>query len=391
MWGIVRKTGLTAVRAVTVLALTLTAALIAPTQSDAATSGALTRYPYLTDSVQAFITINWATDTTGSTGSVTWGPVGDCAANNQAATKSNLTVNSKAEYQWAATIPVTPDTQYCYRVKLGATDLLGTDPSPVFKSQVAAGSATPYSFAVFGDWGQAYANGNTDQTNVLSQIAQSGARFAVMTGDTAYPGGGQAEYGDLQQSGVDKSTIFGPTFWGVPGRSVPVFNVTGNHGFSNGSVQIQNWPQPKAVATSNGKYAMETYCCVNGSASKSYPSMWYAVDAGPARFYMLTAAWGDTNAPAPGSVYKNDADAHWKPIRTPSSSRSGTTRSTPTPAASHRTRSCRVALGHCKDSSTRTTSPSRSTGTRTATSATSPIPLDWSVMSSVTVVPLSAQ
>ena len=39
---------------------------------------------------------------------------------------------------------------------------------------------------------------------------QSGARFAVMTGDTAYPGGGQNEYGDLQQVGVDTSTVFGP-------------------------------------------------------------------------------------------------------------------------------------------------------------------------------------
>ena len=40
--------------------------------------------------------------------------------------------------------------------------------------------------------------------------------------------------------------------------------------------------------------------------------MWYAVDAGPARFYMLTAAWADGNI-GTGSVYQNDRDAHWLP------------------------------------------------------------------------------
>ena len=100
--------------------------------------------------------------------------------------------------------PGLPDTTYCYRVILGSTDLLGSDPSPPFTSQVAAGSSTPFSFAVFGDWGQAYADGiNADQANVLHQMSQSGARFAVMTGDTAYPGGGQTDYGDLQQTGTD--------------------------------------------------------------------------------------------------------------------------------------------------------------------------------------------
>ena len=99
--------------------------------ADAAASSALTRYPYLTDSIQASITVNWATDTSASTGSVQWGPTGSCSANTQAATKTNITVISKAEYQWKATIPVSPDTTYCYRVFLGSTDLLGSDPSPV--------------------------------------------------------------------------------------------------------------------------------------------------------------------------------------------------------------------------------------------------------------------
>jgi hypothetical protein len=98
------------------------------------------------------------------------------------------------------------------RVLLAGTGLLGTDPSPQFTSQVASGLTTPFSFAVFGDWGQAYAGGmnaclpcrappilrqayaggmNVDQTNVMQQTGSGGARFAVMTGATGYPGGGQ--------------------------------------------------------------------------------------------------------------------------------------------------------------------------------------------------------
>src|SRR6478752_2682813 len=276
------------------------------------TVAALTRYPYLTDSVQSSITINWATDTSGSTGSVTWGPPGSCAANTKAATRTSITVISKAEYQWAATIPVTPDTTYCYRVQLGSTDLLGSDTSPTFTSQVAAGSTASFSFDVFGDWGQAYANGNPDQTNVLHQMSVSGARFAVMTGDTAYPGGGQKEYGDLQQAGVDQSTVFGPAFWAVPGRSLPVFNVTGNHGFTNGNNQVVNWPEGNAAASSGGRYLMEQYPSINGTTATNYPSMWYAFDAGGARFYVLTAAWADGNN-GTATVYQNDRDQHWTP------------------------------------------------------------------------------
>src|SRR6478735_8128497 len=164
----------------------------------AAPVSALTRYPYLTDSVQNSVTVNWATDRSGTVGSVKWGPLGSCAANTMSTpTRTSITVGTVLEYQWQAVLPVSPDSSYCYRVLLGGTDLLGTDPTPQFTSQVAAGATAPYSFAVFGDWGQAYAGGvNADQTNVLQQLSQSGARFAVMTGDTAYPSGGEKEYGD---------------------------------------------------------------------------------------------------------------------------------------------------------------------------------------------------
>src|SRR4051812_1697283 len=279
----------------------------------AATDPALTRYPYLTDSIQSSATVNWATTRAATAASLQWGPTGSCAANTTAATRTATTVNGIAQYQWKATIAVSPDKGYCYRVRLGTIDLLGSDPAPSFTSQVASGSTAPFSFAVFGDWGQAYAgSANPDQANVLKQISLSGARFAVMTGDTGYPNGDQKNYGDLQQTGADVSGVFGPDFWGVPGRSVPVFNVTGNHGFTNGAFQAVNWPEDNAASTSGGRYLMEDYPSVNGSTAHSYPSMWYAFDAGKARFYVLTAAWSDSNV-GTGTPYSADAAAHWTP------------------------------------------------------------------------------
>jgi Ca2+-binding RTX toxin-like protein len=133
-----------------------------------------------------------------------------------------------------------------------------------------------------------------------------------MTGDTAYPDGSQTNYGDLQQTGPDISAIFGPDFWSVPGRSIPVFNVTGNHGFFAGATQIINWPEQAAATGSAGSYRTDLYPSVAGATGGRYPSFWYAFDAGPARFYVLTTAWADGNGGTNG-VYAADAAAHWAP------------------------------------------------------------------------------
>ena len=84
-----------------------------------------------------------------------------------------------------------------------------------------AGSSAPFKFAVFGDWGKTLAAGNPDQANVISRIAQSGARFAVTTGDNAYEVGSQKSYGDLYQVGDNTSAVFGPNYWKVAGASLP--------------------------------------------------------------------------------------------------------------------------------------------------------------------------
>ena len=128
-----------------------------PSQTAAAgPSSTLRRYPYLTDLVTTNVTINWATTTAGTTGSVRYGRVGteSCTAHTTAATKTSITVGSTTEYQWKAKLSsLSTNSAYCYRVYAGTNDLLGSDASPTFRSQVAAGSNASYSFAVFGDWG----------------------------------------------------------------------------------------------------------------------------------------------------------------------------------------------------------------------------------------------
>jgi fibronectin type 3 domain-containing protein len=282
----------------------------------------LRRYPYLTDLVAGFATFNWATDNTVSVGAVTYGRVGSepCTANSVTATRNTVYVNAVTTYQWRAQVALQPNTQYCYRVYGGAgnsNDLLGSDPSPQFWTQVPLGDNTPYSFAVIGDWGDA-ANAGSAQATLMQDIAQSGARFAVTTGDNAYPSGSQSNYGDLVQSGGNLSGVFGPQGWSLPGRSMAMFPALGNHGMSNSDTNhphLINWPQAMVTQLSSGRYLRESYSGLDGTTTASYPSTWYAFDAGNIRFYVLKAAWADSNLGSAGDAYKVDYDYHWASSR----------------------------------------------------------------------------
>jgi hypothetical protein len=87
-----------------------------------------------------------------------------------------------------------------------------------------AGANESFSFVVIGDWGYVPNSGtNPYQADLMSLIANSGARFVVTTGDNAYPDGNQKNYGDLVQTGPGISAVFGPSFWKVPGKSLPIF------------------------------------------------------------------------------------------------------------------------------------------------------------------------
>jgi hypothetical protein len=296
------------------LATLLALAALAAARPASASVAQLLRYPYLTDVIGGYATLNWGTDRSSTVGYATYGNVGaeSCTAHRVGGSKTGITVGSTAEYQWKAKLTgLTPNARYCYRTFLGdpAVDLLSTDPAPTFWTQVPAGSSEPYSFAVLGDWGEVNSAGdNPDQANLMHQIAISEARFAVGTGDTAYPSGSETNYGDLVQRGSGVSTVFGPSFYRDVGAGIPMFNALGNHGLSGTFLVV--WPMARSPVTSGGRYQMETYCCTNGTTSRSYPSAWYAFDAGPARYYVLDAAWANSNV-GTANVYKNDYDNHW--------------------------------------------------------------------------------
>jgi hypothetical protein len=263
-----------------------------------AATSALRRVPYTNEVVGTTATVSWATDRSQSTGSATWGPVvaGACTpVNRVTATYASITVGSTSEYQWTAVLPFGAAGAYCYRVQLGTVDLLGSDPSPVVTTAAPPGRA--FSFAVVGDWGA----GGTGEASVMHQIGASPASFVVTTGDNVYNSGTETEYGDLSQGYVFPSSYL-PAI-----GSKPFFATEGNHGFSTNLPYLQDFPAPIAASTSGGRYRQESYCCISTvSGTKTYPSAWYAFDWGSARFYVLEAAWADSQG-----GYQGDFLGHW--------------------------------------------------------------------------------
>ena len=111
--------------------------------------------------------------------------------------------------------------------------------------------------------------------------------------------------------------MFGPSYWAKPGESIPYFAVSGNHGLN--STFLTDWPESATASASGGVYAMLPYPSIDGTNAASYPTSYYAFSTGGVRFYMLDAAWGDSNVGtatggACGSnckAYQVDHDAHW--------------------------------------------------------------------------------
>jgi chitodextrinase len=289
---------------------------------------ALTRAPYLSDLTSSSVQISWAT-TTQNRGVVRYGAAGNCTASTITSSTlgSPITINGVTEYRNSVAVTgLSGGASYCYRIYTDAAasiDLLGSNASPQFRTLEAAGSTTPFTFDVFGDWGDTTNSGvndgtlNVDQAGVDAQIAASGARFIVSTGDVGYSGGTQTNYGDLNQTGVNISAVFGPSYWAVPGQSIPLYGVSGNHGLNSTFLSV--WPQSATAAASGGTYSMVSYPSVDGVAAASYPTAYYAFSTGGVRFYVLDAAWADSNVGtatggACGSrcaMYQVDRDQHW--------------------------------------------------------------------------------
>ncbi|HVB93461.1 MAG TPA: fibronectin type III domain-containing protein [Acidimicrobiales bacterium] len=304
---------------------------------------ALTRAPYVTDLSQTSADVNWAT-TNASPGPDTleWGPSGSSCTTNHLAVPSSLplsypaagtppsitgrqfTVGSISERQSTAVMTgLTASTTYCYRVFSGSTDLLGSNSSPTFTTldPVSTGSSSSLTFDVVGDLGETnYSTGvdfagslNTEQAAIDSLIGSSGARFVVLAGDVAYPGGTQNSYGDLQQGGTEVSDIFGPSYWPQTG-GIPTFVSVGNHGQNVDT--LRTWPESGSAMASSGASSYASYPALpaDGTGAGTYPSAWYAISTGNVRIYVLDAGWADSNVgTAPGGGYQVDYDQHWTP------------------------------------------------------------------------------
>ncbi len=293
----------------------------------AAVASHLLRYPYLTDLVGPYATVNFATDQSATAAAVKWGQVGvdpSCTAHGVTATRTSFrmvppNVAAVDAYQWKAQLALPLGSQICYRVYLGANpeiDLLGSDPSPAFLTQAVPGSTDPYSFLVFGDWGGVDLNGaNPYQAALMSSMAAQNARFALTVGDNMYSTTGaastsdQTRYGDIVHTGANTSAVFGSQFWKVVGAQTAIFPAAGNHGLFSGDANnphLLNWPQDRVVSLSGGRYVVDAFPTV------SLPSAWYAFDAGIARFYVLEAAWPNSKTIS-GDIYTDDYNNHWAP------------------------------------------------------------------------------
>jgi hypothetical protein len=288
----------------------------------------LTRAPYLSDLTTSSVQVSWGTATR-TAGAVEYGRPGNCKAHSVTAPPGTpVWVNGVTEYQNSVALTgLSASTSYCYRVVTGGaspTDLLGSaNVSPQFTTLQPAAGTKPLTFDVIGDWGDTTNGGvnngalNANQAGVDAQIARSGAQFIVSAGDVAYQDGSQANYGDLNQAGPYISGVFGPSYWAVPGQSLPMYAVTGGHGRNPTFLSV--WPEPATATASHGVYKSVPYPPVDGSTAASYPTSYYAFSTGRVRFYALDASWGYQNVGSasggacgsPCAMYQLDHDVHW--------------------------------------------------------------------------------
>ena len=80
-------------------AVILALAVPCATQPAAAAAGQLLRYPYLTDVVAGYATLNWGTDRSSAVGYATYGKVAteSCTAHRVGASKTAITVGTTPE------------------------------------------------------------------------------------------------------------------------------------------------------------------------------------------------------------------------------------------------------------------------------------------------------
>ena len=104
----------------------------------------------------------------------------------------------------------------------------------------------------------------------MAQIANSDVRFAVGTGDTAYPSGTQTNYGDLRPDGLGRQRHLRAAALGEGRRLDPVLQRGGQPRLQQ-HVPVDVAAGERGRQASGGRYAMDTYCCPNGTNSAALP------------------------------------------------------------------------------------------------------------------------
>ena len=224
----------------------------------------LKRYPYLTDLVGTSVTVNWAhrqlldqpAPSSGARSAPSPAPptrrVRD-ADRDHRQRRLRVPVEGHHHRAQADTAVLLPGL---LRHRL-TIDLLGTDPSPTFTTQIAAGAAHAVQVRRVRRLGQGATPTatNPDQANVMSAdrgAAAPASRSRPAT--TPTPVGSQNNYGDLYQTGRRHERRLRPQLLEVPGASIPLFPTLGNHGYNNSVLPHQlaaghARPRPPAAAT----------------------------------------------------------------------------------------------------------------------------------------------
>ena len=129
------------------------------------------------------------------------------------------------EYQWKAQLTgLAKDTAYCYRIVGGGwgSSARGRRRPSAPRCRRVDDSVLVRGASVTGARSDRPARTSTS-SNLIGQIASSGARFAVRPATRPIPAGGSRTTAISSRPGPH-SAIFGPSFWAQAGASMPLFN-----------------------------------------------------------------------------------------------------------------------------------------------------------------------
>jgi hypothetical protein len=181
-----------------------------------ATSTNLVWKPYLQQLSDTSVMIQWTTRT-GETSAVHYGTDTGSAQVAHGVPSSIAALNMQMHR--VALTGLQPDTTYSYKIYTDEEDLW-PEQRLAFRTAPSPGSATPFSFLAFGDFGK-----NTDsQKRLRDQMARDSFRFVVSTGDNAYAAGTYAEFD------TNVFQIYGDVF-----SKAAFFPTLGNHDYATGS------------------------------------------------------------------------------------------------------------------------------------------------------------